>query len=179
MTGEPVYFKILTSNNVNSVQTIIDGEAGRVYSDYEKEGDYRIWRTKIHFTVGGTRMVQFKCAMTSGVTVVIPKSRIRIVVEFDYTVESTSKTITKGMTVTFTLKTPYNIDSIHAFVDGVNQNLIITEPESDEGGVRVWKVKITFFGLGNRSVTFEAHDGTRVKATFPESGVSIIVQDSE
>ena len=123
--------------------------------------------------------MQFKCAMSSGVTVVIPKSRIRIEVTFDYTAESTSKAITKGSTVTFTLKTPDSIDSINALVDGVNQNLDITKPDTDEGGVKIWKVKITFFGLGNRTVTFEALDGTRVKETFPESGISIVVQDSE
>ncbi|MBT3320318.1 MAG: hypothetical protein HN948_04400 [Clostridia bacterium] len=179
MTGEPVYFKILTSNNVNSIQTIIDGETGKIYTEYEKLGENRVWRTKIHFTVGGTRKVQFKCAMASGVTVVIPKSRIRIEVTFDYTAESTSKTISKGMTVTFTLKTPDNIDTIYALVDGVNQNLAYTDPDSNEGGVKVWKLNITFFGLGNRSVTFEAHEGTREKATFPDPGISIIVQDSE
>ena len=123
--------------------------------------------------------MQFKCAMASGVTVVIPKSRIRIEVTFDYTAESTSKTISKGMTVTFTLKTPDNIDTIYALVDGVNQNLAYTDPDSNEGGVKVWKLNITFFGLGNRSVTFEAHEGTREKATFPDPGISIIVQDSE
>lgn len=179
MTGEPVYFKILTSKNVNSVQTIIDGEPGRTYKEYESEGDFRVWRTKIHFTVGGRRKVQFKCAMASGGTVLIPDSRIRIEVTFDYTAESTSKTISKGSTVTFTLKTPDNIDSIYALVDGVNQNIEYTEPDSDENGVRVWKLNITFFGLGNRAVTFEAYDGSSLKETFPETGISIVVQDSE
>lgn len=177
-TGEPVYFNILTSSNVNSVQTIIDGEPGKVYKEFVKDGDYRIWRATIHFTTGGRRKVQFKCAMASGGTVLIPDSRIRIEVTFEYTAESTSKAITKGKTVTFTLRTPDNIDTIYALVDGVNQNTAYTEPISDEGGVRIWKVNITFFGLGNRAVTFEAHDGSSVRATFPETGITIIVQES-
>jgi len=178
MTGNPVYFKILTSKNVNSVQTILDGEPGRVYKDFENEGDFRIWRTKIHFTVGGSRKVQFKCAMASGGAAIIPNSPVKIDVTFDYAAESTSKTISKGKTVTFTLKTPDTIDTIYALVDGVNQKIAYTNPDSDEGGVRIWKIKIAFFGLGNRKVIFEAHDGSRLKATFPEPGIPIIVQES-
>jgi len=178
MTGDPVYFKILTSKNVNSVRTIIDGESGREYKSYEKEGDFRIWRTKIHFTVGGSRKVQFECAMASGGTATIPSSPVKIDVTFDYTAKSTSKTISKGKTVTFTLSTPDTIDTIYALVDDVNQDIAYTEPDSDEGGVRVWKIRITFFGLGNRNVKFEAHDGSRLKATFPESGIPILVQES-
>ncbi len=156
---------------------MIDGETGKIYKEFANDGDYRIWRVTIHFTVGGTRKVQFKCAMASGGTALIPDSRIRIEVTFDYSAESTSNTISKGKTVTFTLKTPSNIDTVYALVDGVNQKEAYTKPFSDEGGVKVWKVNITFFGLGNRTVTFEARDGTSVKATFPDPGIPIIVQD--
>jgi hypothetical protein len=178
MTGEPVNFQIVTSENVNKIQTIIDGDKGKVYTEYEKSGSVRFWRVTIHFTVGGIRKVQFKCTMASGGTVLIPESPVKINVTFHYTAESTSKTITKGETVTFTLKTPDSIDCIYAVVDGVNQNVKFTEPVSDEGGIKTWKVNVTFFGLGERSVTFEAYDGSSLKATFPDPGIPIIVKES-
>jgi hypothetical protein len=178
LTGEPVYFKIVTSENVTKIQTVIDGETGKIYTEYETEGAFRIWRTTIHFTVGGTRKVQFKCTTTSGGTVKIPDSPVKIKVTFDYTAESTSASITKGKTVTFTLKTPDSIDYLCALVDGVNQNIKYTEPAVSEGGVKTWKVNITFFGLGDRLVTFEAYDGSSVAATFPDPGIKIVVKES-
>lgn len=178
MTGEPVYFKIITSENVTKIQTVIDGETGKVYTDYVKGEGIRTWQTRIFFTSGGTRKVQYKCSMASGGTVLIPKSPLKIDITFDYTAEATSKTISKGKTVTFTLKTPESIDSIYVVVDGVNQNIEYDEYESSEDGVKVWKINVTFFGLGERSVTFEAHDGSKVVATFPDPGLPIIVQDS-
>ena len=178
LTGEPVYFKIVTSENVTKVQTVIDGETGKVYTEFETEGSFRIWRATIHFTVGGTRKVQFKCTTAAGGTVLIPDSAIKIKVTFNYTAESTSATITKGKTVTFTLRTPDSIDYIYAVVDGVNQNLKYTEPASTEDGVKIWKVNITFFGLGDRLVTFEAYDGANLVATFPDPGITIIVKES-
>jgi len=63
-------------------------------------------------------------------------------------------------------------------VDGENQNIKYTEPASAEDGVKTWKIDITFFGLGNRVVTFEAYDGTKLIATFPDPGIPIIVQES-
>ena len=178
ITGEPVYFKIITSENVTKIQTVIDGETGKVYTDYVKGEGIRTWQTRIFFTSGGTRKVQYKCTMASGGTALIPKSPLKIDVAFNYTAEATSKTISKGKTVTFTLKTPESIDSIYAVVDGVNQNIEYDEYESSEDGVKVWKINVTFFGLGERSVTFEAHDGSKVVATFPDPGLSVIVQDS-
>lgn len=178
LTNEPVNFRIVTSGNVTKVQTIIDGETGKIYTEYETEGSVRIWRATIHFTVGGSRKVQFKCTMASGDTVLIPSTPIRINVTFNYTAASTSSTISKGKTVTFTLKTPDSIDYIYAVVDGVNQNIKYTEPESSEDGVKIWKINITFFGLGNRVVTFEAYDGSTLKATFPDGGIAITVVEN-
>ena len=178
MTGEPVYFKIITSEKVNSVQTVIDGETGKIYTDYDSVDGVRIWITRIFFTSGGTRKVQYKCSMATGGTVLIPKDPLKVDVTFDYTAQATSKTITKGKTVTFTLKTPDSIDSIYVVVDGVNQNIKYDEFESSEDGVKVWMINVTFFGLGEREVTFEAHDGSKVVATFPDPGLPIIVEDS-
>ena len=178
MTGEPVYFKIITSENVTKIQTVIDGETGKVYTDYVKGEGIRTWQTRIFFTAGGTRKVQYKCTMASGGTVLIPKSPLKIDITFDYTAEATSKSISKGKTVTFMLKTPESIDSIFVIVDGVNQNIEYDEFESSEDGVKVWNINVTFFGLGERSVTFEAHDGSKVVATFPDPGLPITVQDS-
>jgi len=178
LTNEPVNFRIVTSENVTKIQTMIDGETGKIYTEYETEGGLRIWRATIHFTVGGTRKVQFKCTTASGGTVLIPTSPIKIKVSFNYTAESTSKTISKGKTVTFTLKTPDTIDYIYAVVDGVNQNIKYTEPESSEDGVKIWKINITFFGLGDRIVTFEAYDGSTLKATFPDEGITITVVEN-
>ena len=178
LTGEPVYFRVITSENVNKIQTVIDGETGKIYTEYEKDTGVRIWRATIHFTVGGTRKVQFKCTMDTGGTVLIPESPVKINVTFHYTAESTSATISKGKTVTFTLRTPASIDYIYAVVDGVNQNIKYTEPASNEDGVKIWKVNITFFGLGERVVTFEAYDGSTLQATFPDPGITITVKDS-
>ena len=178
MTGEPVYFKVITSENVNKIQSVIDGETGKIYTEYERGEGVRIWQTRIFFTSGGIRKVQYKCTMASGSTVLIPKSPLKIDVTFNYTADSTSKTITKGKMVTFTIKTPDSIDSIYVVVDGVNQNIEYNKPESNEDGVKVWKVGVTFFGLGDRVVKFEAHDGSKVVATFPNPGLPIIVQDS-
>ncbi len=178
MTEEPVYFKIVTSEKVNKIQTVIDGDTGKIYTDYDKEGSFRIWRATIHFTVGGTRKVQFKCTTDTGGTVLIPKSPVKIDVTFDYTAESTSKTISKGKTVAFSLRTPDSIDNIYALVDGVNQNMKYDKPAKSEGGVNVWNINITFFGLGDRTVTFEARKGTKVIATFPDPGITIIVKEN-
>ncbi len=176
MTNEAVYFNILTSEKVNSVQTVIDGVDGGIYKDFKTDNGMRIWRVRIYFTNGGNRKVQFKCAMSTGGTAIIPKNPVKINITFNYTAESTSKNISKGKTVTFTLKTPSTIDSVDAVVDGVKQNIKCDKPESDEGGIRVWKVNITFFGLGTRSVTFQAYDGTNLKQTFPDPGLTIIVE---
>lgn len=178
MTGEPVYFRIVTSENVSQIQTVIDGDTGRVYTEYETIAGVRIWRVTIHFTAGGTRKVQFKCTMASGSTVLIPQPPVNIDITFNYTAESTSATISKGKTVTFTLRTPDSIDYIYAVVDGVNQNVKFTEPVSDEDGVKIWKVNITFFGLGERIVTFEAYDGSSLITTFPDPGITITVKES-
>ncbi len=178
LTNEAVNFRIVTSENVTKIQTIIDGETGKIYTEYETEGSVRIWRATIYFTVGGSRKVQFKCTMASGGTVLIPSAPVKINVAFNYTAESTSSTISKGKTVTFTLKTPDSIDYIYAVVDGVNQNIKYTDPESSEDGVKIWKLNITFFGLGNRIVTFEAYDGSTLKATFPDGGIAITVVEN-
>ena len=178
LTREPVHFKIVTSENVTKIQTFIDGEAGKIYTEYETEGSFRIWRTTINFTVGGTRKVQFKCTTASGDTVMVPDSGVKIKVTFDYTAESTSAAISKGKTVAFMLRTPDSIDYIYAVVDGVNQNIKYTEPASNEGGVKIWDVNITFFGLGNRVVTFEAYDGSSLVKTFPDPGIPIVVKES-
>ena len=178
MTEEPVYFKIVTSENVSKIQTVIDGDAGKVYTEYEKGDGVRIWQTRIFFTNGGSRKVQYKCTMASGSTVLIPQSPLKIDVTFDYSAESTSSTITKGKTVTFTLKTPSSIDSIFVIVDDVNQNIEYDDPESNEDGVKAWKINVTFFGLGERSVSFEARDGSKVVETFPDPGLTIVVNDS-
>ncbi len=178
MTNEAVNFKIVTSEKVSKIQTVIDGETGKIYTEYETENGLRIWRATIHFTVGGTRKVQFKCTTASGGTVLVPESPIKIEVTFRYTADSTSGVISKGKTVTFTLKTPSSIDYIYAVVDGVNQNIKYTDPASDKDGVKIWKVNITFFGLGDRNVTFEAYDGSSKKAAFPDGGIVITVKDS-
>lgn len=176
-TGDPVYFKILTSEKVNSIRTIIDGEEqSKVYKEYTTDNGMRIWQARVFFTKGGTRKVQFKCGMASGGSAIIPQDAIKIDVTFEYTAESTSKTISSGKTVTFTLKTPDTIDSVYVLVDGVNQNIEYTEPASNEGGVKTWKISIPFFKTGTRAVTFEAYDGTKLKKTFPDSGITIIVQ---
>jgi hypothetical protein len=176
MTNEAVNFKILTSENVNSIQTVIDGEPYKIYKDYVTDKGMRIWQTHIYFTNCGSRRVQFKCAMASGGTAIIPDKAIKISVTFDYTAESTSKEISSGKTVTFTLKTPDIIDSVDAVVDGVKQNIPCDEPDSEEEGVRTWKLNVTFFKTGTRTVTFEAYDGTKLKETFPKTGITIIVQ---
>lgn len=177
-TNEPIYFRIVTSEKVKSVQTVIDGETGKIYTEYTKDTGVRIWQARIYFTKGGTRKVQFKCAMTSGGTALIPKNPVKISVTFEYTADSTSKTISKEKTVTFTLKTPDNIDSVYAVVDGVKQNIIVKKPDSEKDGIKIWKVNITFFKVGTRVVTFDACDGSKVKETFPDPGITIIVQDS-
>ncbi len=177
-TGEPVYFKIVTSDKVKSIQTIIDGDTGKIYTEHTKDSGLRIWQARIFFTKGGSRKVQFKCSMTTGGTVIIPKSPLKISVTFKYTAESTSKTITAGKTVTFTLKTPDTIDSVYAVVDGVNQDVKFSKPHSNENGIKIWKVNVTFFGLGERKVTFEAYDGSKLKQAFPDTGIIIIVQQS-
>jgi hypothetical protein len=177
-TGEPVYFKIITSEKVKSIQTVIDGDTGKIYTDYSTDNGVRIWQTKIQFTKGGTRKIQFKCNMTSGGKALIPKTPIKIDATFKYTAESTSKTISKGKTVTFTLKTPDTTDSVYAVVDGVNQDIVYTKPESEKNGVKVWKVRVTFFKLGEREVKFNACIKNKVKKTFPDTGITIIVQES-
>lgn len=178
MTNEPVNFKIVTSENVNSIRTVIDGEEGtKVYKEYTTENGTRIWQTKIFFTKGGSRRVQFKCGMASGGTAYIPKTPVKITVTFEYTAESTSKKISKGKTVTFTLKTPDTIDTITSYVDGVKQEEY-DEPDSNKDGVKIWKISITFFKLGTRAVTFEAYDGSKLKKTFPDPGIPIIVEDN-
>jgi len=174
-TQEPVNFKIVTSEDVKSVQTVIDGEPGRVYTEYEKDADMRVWQTEIHFTVGGDREVQYKCTMASGDTVLIPDPPVTIDVTFHYKAASTSGEITKGKTVTFTLRTPAAIDTIYALVDDVNQNIAFTESDSNEDGVKTWKVNITFFQLGEREIQFNACIGSEVQKTFPDPGIPITV----
>lgn len=177
LTNEAVYFKIVTSEKVNSIRTVIDGqEQTKVYKDYKTENGRRIWQTYIYFTKGGNRRVQFKCGMASGGTALIPKNPVKINVTFDYTAESTSKEIASGKTVTFTLKTPDTIDKVDVLVDGVKQNLNFTKPDSTEDGVSIWKLNVTFFKKGTRSVTFEVYDGSKLKATFPDPGIPIIVE---
>ncbi len=177
MTKEFVNFKIVTSDKVNSIRTIIDGEEqSTVYKNYTTDKGMRIWQTRVSFTKGGNRRVQFKCAMASGGTAKIPENPIKIAVTFNYTAESTSKTISKGKTVTFTLKTPDTIDSIFVVVDGVNQKIEYDKPDSTANGISIWKINVTFSKTGTRAVTFEALDGTKVKATFPDPGITIIVQ---
>ncbi len=177
-TGEPIYFKIVTSEKVKSIQTIIDGDTGKIYTNFTTDNGARIWQTRIHFTKGGNRKVQFRCNLTSGGKAMVPKTPIKIDVTFKYTAESTSKTISKGKTVTFTLKTPAAIDSVYAVVDGVNQDIVYTKPESESDGVKVWKVRVTFFKLGEREVKFNACTKKKVKKTFPDTGITIIVQES-
>lgn len=176
-TNEPIYFKIVTSDKVKSVQTYLDGKGLSVYTKYETDSNYRIWQTKVICTKSGSRKVQFKCALTSGGTVYVPKTPMKISITFNYTAESTSKTISKGKTVVFTLKTPDTIDKITPYVDGVKQQ-DFKEPDSKEDGVAIWKIRITFFGLGTRAVTFKAYDGSKLKKTFPDPGIPIIVQAS-
>lgn len=177
-TNEPIYFKIVTSDKVKSVQTYLDGKGLSVYTKYETDSKYRIWLTKVICTKSGSRKVQFKCALTSGGTVYVPKTApMKISITFNYTAESTSKTISKGKTVVFTLKTPDTIDKITPYVDGVKQQ-DFKEPDSKADGVAIWKIRITFFGLGTRAVTFKAYDGSKLKKTFPDPGIPIIVQAS-
>ena len=173
-TGEPVYFKIVTSENVKSIRTVIDGVNGKIYTDFSTESGVRVWIARIYFTAGGNRKVQFRCTMTSGSTSLLTYPKL-ISVTFKYTAESTSKIISSGKTVTFTLKTPSAIDNVNVLVDGVKQKNVKT-PDSDANGIKVWKINVTFFKTGDRSVTFEACAGTRVKATFPDPGIPIIVQ---
>lgn len=157
---------------------MIDGVAGKTYTQYTAENSFRIWQTRVYFTTGGTRRVQFKCITASGGSVYVPGSPIKISVTFKYTADSTSKTISSGKTVTFTLKTPSSITSINAVIDGVKQKIKYTDPSSDNGGVKTWKINVTFFSLGTRSVQFEAYAGSTLKSTFPDTGIPIIVQDS-
>lgn len=177
-TGEPVNFTITTSVKVSKIQTVIDGEAGRSYKEFTKGQDVRNWKVKLIFTKDGNRKVQFKCTMSTGETVLIPKTPVTIKVKFKYTAESTSKTISKGKTVTFTLKTPSAIKSVYAVVDGAKQKIVYSKPESDKDGVKIWKVRVTFFKLGERSVKFDACAGGKVKKTFPDTGITIIVKES-
>ncbi|MDP2891683.1 MAG: hypothetical protein Q8O09_00915 [Bacillota bacterium] len=178
LTGEAVNFKITTSVRVKKIQTVIDGVSGRTYTNFTTGTDVRNWQAKIYFTTGGKRKVQFKCTMLTGSTVLIPATPVIISVTFKYTATSTSKIISTGKTVTFTLKTPSSITSVYAVIDGVNQNKKFSKPYSDIGGIKVWKVPITFFKLGTRSVKFSACVGTSVKKTFPDTGIVIIVKDN-
>jgi hypothetical protein len=177
-TNEPVNFSITTSTRVKKIQTVIDGEGGRSYTNFTAGGDVRSWKVKLIFTKDGNRKVQFKCTMTNGETTLIPKKPVTIKVTFKYTAESTSKTITKGKTVIFTLKTPSSIKSVYAVVDNVKQKIVVSKPDSEKDGVKVWKVRVTFFKLGERSVTFDACAGGKVKKTFPDKGIPIAVKES-
>lgn len=177
-TGEPVYFKIVTSDKVNKIQTLIDRDALKIYNTYTTENGARIWNAKVFFTTGGNRSVQFKCSTTSGGSALVPQKPVKIAVTFKYTADSTSKTIAKGKTVTFSLKTPSSITKIFVVIDGVNQKIAFTEPASDDSGVRTWKINVMFSKVGNRAVQFEAYTGSKLTATFPDTGIPIIVQDS-
>jgi hypothetical protein len=177
-TGEAVNFKITTSARVNKIQTVIDGVAGRSTSTFSTGDQVRNWSAKIFFMAGGLRKVQFKCTMASGSTVLIPAKPVIISVSFKYTATCTSKTITKGKTVTFTLKTPSTINALEAVIDGVKQNTPFKTPDSDANGIKVWKVNITFFKLGERTVKFDAMTGTSVKKTFPDKALPIIVKET-
>jgi hypothetical protein len=178
MTNEAVNFKITTSVRVKKIQSMIDGEGGRSYTNFTAGEDVRNWKVRLIFTKDGNRKVQFKCTMTTGETVLIPKKPVTIKVAFKYTAESTSRTITKGKTVTFTLKTPSAIKSVYAVVDDVKQKIVYSTPYSEKDGVKIWKVRVTFFKLGQRSVKFEACVGSKVKKTFPDTGLTIIVKES-
>jgi hypothetical protein len=179
-TNEPVYFKIVTSEKVNKIQTVVDGETlKKIYTEYTSDSNVRIWEAKVLFTKDGNRKVQFKCTLSTGGTATIPKTPITIKVAFNYTAASTSKTINSGKMVTFTLKTPSSITSVAAVVDGVKQNVPVKSPDSDNDGVKVWKYNLTFFKPGTREVQFNAYAGSRLKMTFPDPGITIIVQSSE
>jgi hypothetical protein len=178
MTGEAVSFKITTSTRVKKIQSVIDGEGGRSYTSFTAGQDVRNWNVKLTFTKDGSRKVQFKCTMTSGETVLIPKKPVTIKVTFKYTAESTSKAITKGKTVTFTLKTPSAIKSVYALVDGAKQKIIVSKSDSEKDGIKIWKLNVTFFKLGERSVRFDACIDNKVKKTFPDKGITIIVKES-
>ena len=177
-SGGTVTFKITTSTDVKQIQTVIDGSAGKKYTDFTSGTDTREWEVKVVFTDTGSRKVQFKCTTESGDTQDSNTKTIKVAAASSssgtYTATASDKSISAEDTVTFTLATPSTITSVYAVIDDVKQGTV-TSASSNSGGVKKWKVTITFHKTGDRKVVFKALTDSTVKKTFPSSAIVIKV----
>jgi hypothetical protein len=178
ISGKPVTFHVTTSVRVTQIQTVIDGTSGKKYTEYTEGVGVRKWIVTITFTTVGDRKVEFRCKMTSGTLAMIPKSPVVIHVTSaaNYSATSTTKSLTSGKTVYFSVGTPSAIDKLYALVDGVKQTKIGTTVISDKNGIKKWKISIAFFKVGIRSVKFTAYTGTTLKKTFPSTALTLTVK---
>lgn len=177
--GQTVTFYVTTSIRVKQIQTMIDGVPGKKYTEYT-ETDVRKWQVKITFTTPGDRKVQFRCTMNSGSLVLIPKSPvvIHVLASTTYKASCTTKSCTSGKTIYFSLKTPDTITSVYAVIDGIKQTKIHSKVIGNANGIKSWRVSITFFKLGTRTVKFVAVKGSTKMKTFPSAGLTITVRSS-
>lgn len=183
--GERLNLTVVTSKNVDKIQTVIDGEQGSVYTNYTEKEDLRNWSTRITFTDPGKRSIAYDAYMNTGKIVRIKAVTIDVKEKEEpdeddeeeedpkedpskYTAKASGTTSMPGDVVTFELTTPEGVTAIMPVVDGVNQKRVT-------GKGKTWSIPIKFNKAGTRKVSFVAYKGDKSVQTFPKSPISIKV----